>query len=305
VAKVERVAKTWRQRVRGIMVRVGRTVLLAYVVVLIVFEVMQTRLVFPGMATQGTAESEVSPPPGSELVRLTTAEGVPTVGLFCKARLGDGAVDPAAGKRATMIYFYGNAMCLKDAVEDCEGFSRLGGNVLGVEFPGYGMAGGEASEKNCYAAAEAGYRYVLGRGDVDGKLIVPCGWSLGAAVAIDLAARHEGEGHICGVMTFSAFTSMVEVGRYHYPMLPVSTMLRHRFDSVGKIGRVKVPLLMGHGERDEIVPFAMAERLAKAAGGPVTRLNVPMAGHNDFFEVGEEQVNTAVRSFLSKVTKGR
>jgi uncharacterized protein len=307
VAKVERVARTWRQWGWRVMVRVGRVVLLAYVVVLILFSVMQTRLVFPGMATQGTAESVVSPPAGSELVRLMTAEGVPLVGLFFKARLGSGVVDPEGGKRATMIYFYGNAMCLKDAVEDCEGFSRLGANVLGVEYPGFGMAGGEASEGNCYAAAEAGYRYVLGRGDVDGGKIVPCGWSLGAAVAIDLAARHAGEGHVCGVITFSAFTSMVEVGRYHYPFLPVSGMLRHRFDSVGKMGRVTVPVLIGHGEKDEIVPFEMAGRLAAAAaaGGPVKRLNVAGAGHNDFFEVGGEQVNAAVRLFLSNVTAAR
>ena len=88
MVKVERVARTWRQWGWRVMVRAGRVIVVAYVVVLILFSVMQTRLVFPGMSTQGTAESVVSPPAGSELVQLTTAEGVATVGLFLRRAVG-------------------------------------------------------------------------------------------------------------------------------------------------------------------------------------------------------------------------
>jgi fermentation-respiration switch protein FrsA (DUF1100 family) len=294
---------SWRVRWRRRIVRLVRSVVVIYLLVALVIALVQKRLIFPGAATHGTADSVISPTAGSELVQLKTAEGIPCVGLFFKVPLEGGATQPVGGARKlTLIYFYGNAMCLNDAQDDCRGFAALGVNVLGVEYPGYGMAGGTASEKNCYAAAEAAYQYVLTRPDVDVHRIVPTGWSLGGAVAMDLAARHgdDVERHICGVMTFSTFTSMADVGQYHYPFLPVSLLLTERFDSLGKVGKIRVPLLIGHGEKDEVAPFAMAGRLAAAAGGPVTRLTVAEAGHNDFFVVGEEAVKGAVGRFLAE-----
>ncbi len=93
---------------------------------------------------------------------------------------------------------------------------------------------------------------------------------------------------------------MVDVGQYHYPIFPVSLLLHHRFDSEKKIASVRVPILICHGQLDNIAPCPMSDRLANAAGGPVTRLTVPDAGHNDFFYVAEEQINRTVAAFLGR-----
>jgi fermentation-respiration switch protein FrsA (DUF1100 family) len=289
----------WRRRLGKIAWRVGRVLLVTYLAVVILLAIFQTRLIFPGMATQGSADVAFNPPPGTELLQLTAKDGNRIAALFGKALpTAGGSVTKAA---PTVIYFYGNAMCLKDALSEFRQFRRLGANVLAVEYEGFGLSGGEAGEQGCYAAAEAGYQYLLTRHDIDAHKFVPAGWSLGAAVAIDLARRHAGEGHIAGVMTFSAFTSMAEMAGHHYPGVPVSLLLKHHFYSEEKIAGIGVPILIGHGQKDDLVPFAMAGRVAAAAGKAglkVTRLVVPTAEHNDFFVEGEAAVDQAAGAFL-------
>src|SRR5207248_9669521 len=106
----------------------------------------------------------------------------------------------------------------------------------------------------------------LTRRDIDPRQIVPVGWSLGAAAAIDLASRKP----VGGVATFSAFSSMADMGRKMLPWFPTSLLLRHRFENERKMAQVSCPSFLAHGTLDTLVPFPMNARLARAAGGPVT-----------------------------------
>jgi pimeloyl-ACP methyl ester carboxylesterase len=293
---------TRRQRARRIAFRIVRSALVVYLTVILVMSLLQTKLIFMGAATQGRADSVVTPPPGSELLHLTAADGTKIAALFASPRKSDGS-PLATNNLPTVIYFYGNAMCLNDALGEVQMFRSLGANVLAVEYAGFGMSGGKPSEQGCYLAAETAYQHLLTRTDIDPHKLIPAGWSLGGAVAIDLASRHAGEGHICGVMTFSTFTSMVDVARCHYPGVPVSLLLQHRFLSDEKIGSIRVPLLLCHGRQDDIAPFKMSDRLAataEKAGVPITRLILDHAAHNDFFIQDEARVESAVAQFLKQ-----
>lgn len=269
-------------------------ILLVYLGLMAVLYSLQTELIFPGARSRGRAEAVVTPPPGAELVTLSTAGGNRVVALFGPALTADGRPHPDAAHRPSLIYFYGNGMCLNDARFEFDRLRQLGANVLLPEYVGYGMSDGQPSEAGCYATADAALEYLERRPDVDRGKVVLAGWSLGGAVAIDLASRRQ----VSGLAIFSAFTSMTDMARVHYPFLPISLLLRHRFESEAKLTSITCPIFIGHGQDDAVIPFAMSDRLAAASKGPVTRLNIAGADHNDFFAVGAGIIYPALGQFL-------
>ncbi len=270
---------------------------LTYLGLAIVLYTFQTNVIFPGASTQGDPNAQVLPEPGTELIRLKTQHGEPIVALFGPALRGDGRPHPDPAGRPTLIYFYGNAMCVASALFQFEQFRRLGLNVITPDYVGYGMSSGRPSERGCQDTALAVYDYLTSNRSIPSSKVFAGGWSLGSAVAIDLATRRP----VAGLIVFSAFTSGVDMARRLLPFLPVSLLLYHRFDNLSKIRQVGCPILIGHGRLDSMIPFSMAEQLAAAAKGPVTTLWIAQADHNDFFDVAGRRVDDAIADFVSRI----
>jgi fermentation-respiration switch protein FrsA (DUF1100 family) len=277
------------------LLRLARLALLAYLVVCLVISLLQEAIIFPGASTQGQKHAVIQPAPNEELVRLTTPDGIPIVAIFGKALSPEGAELPDAAKRPTLLFFYGNGMCLADTEGEFRKFRRLGVNVMIPEFVGYGMSGGKPSEHGVYATAETAYAYLLTRSDIDKSRIIPAGWSLGSAAAIEIASKHNSP----ALITMSAFTSMKEMARKVLPFFPTELMLKHHFENETKIRSIACPVLIIHGKRDSIIPFSMSKRLESAAKGNVKRVCIDDADHNDLFEIGGEEMFKTVGEFLS------
>ena len=260
---------------------------------LVVLYSLQDRMIFPGAETQGTSQARVQARPGTELVRLSTPRGETVTALFGPALSPEGKPLPDASSRPALLYFYGNAMCLAYAGPEFERFRRLGLNVMIPDYLGYGMSDGKPSELGCRETAEACLESLRPRGFPPSRVIAG-GWSLGGAVAIDLASRHE----LAGLIAFSTFTSTQEMGTTIFPLALPAWFYAHRFDSLGKIRTIACPILLGHGRLDSLVPFWMFERTSAAAKGPVTRLVIERAGHNDFYDVGGTEIDQAIRRFV-------
>ena len=258
---------------------------------------LQDWMIFPGAATQGRAEAAVRPAADEQLVALPTASGEKITLLFGPALRPDGSPHPDAAHRPTILYFYGNAMSLSACAAEFAEFRRLGANVAIAEFVGYGLSTGKPSEAGVYTTADTAYQYLLTRADVDRKRIVPVGWSLGAAAAIHLASSKP----VAGLATFSAFTSMADMGRQILPWLPTSMLLHHRFENEKKMASVTCPVFMAHGTVDSLVPFSMNARLAAAAKGRVTVVPVTGGDHNDIFQVGGTGLLHQLGEFLDRV----
>lgn len=290
-----------KTEVRSWALRVLRLAVISYVSVLGFLYVAQAWLIFPGRWSQGRADAQVAPPAGAEIIRLETASGVTVVALFGPALDGRGrAVDNAAG-RPTLLFFYGNGDCLANNVGLCEDFRRLGVNVAVAEYAGFGMSGGSPSEIGCRETAEAVFDGIAIRPDVDPARIFVAGWSLGSGVAVDLASRRS----VAGILVFSAFTSMVDMASRTYPFIPVSWLLSHRFESQKKLRELTCPIFLAHGTSDRTIPFAMSERLAATASGPVTLFPVVGANHDDLFVTGGTKLLEAVGRFLgTTITEG-
>lgn len=285
---------------RNPVLRLARTALVtvacAYVGMAVLLYLRQDDLVFPGARMQGTAEAEVVVPEGAELLRLPVRgrEGIAALWAPARAEL---AWRGTGRSRPTVLLFYGNGMCLAHSRSMIVRLQGLGADVLGAEYLGYGLSDGRPSEGGFYATADAAYDYLIERRKIDPRRLIVVGRSLGGAVALDLAARRP----VGSVVTMSTFTGIADVAAPRFPLFPVRALLRHRFESIRKIRRVRCPVLLIHGTEDEVVPFPMRDRLATAAGGPVTRYDVSGAGHNNLFERDDEGVLNAIGAFVRKL----
>ena len=291
-------ATSRQARIRSAVLRLLRVIALAYLGVLLVLSVMQSRLIFPGQVSQGTAAARVDPPPGADLVTLSTPDGTRVVALFGPALTPDGRPRTDAAQRPTILFFYGNGECLAACDLEFDRFRRLGANVLIPDYLGYGLSEGSASEVGCYRAADAALDHLRHRPDVDPDRIIAVGWSIGGAVAVDLAARNP----LAGLAVLCSFTSMDEMVRRVFNVPGLALMLKHRFRSLDKIGDVHCPILLGHGSRDRIIPAIMSDRLAEAAGGPVTSFRVD-SDHNDFFPIGSDRIDRELGRLVEQVAR--
>jgi fermentation-respiration switch protein FrsA (DUF1100 family) len=195
--------------------------------------------------------------------------------------------------RVTVLVFNGNAGNRAHRAPLAAAFQRHGLQVLLVDYRGYGGNPGTPTENGLAADSRAAHAYLAGRPDVDASRIVYFGESLGTAVAIDLAVEHPP----AAIVLRSPFTSMADVGKFHYPFLPVR-FLKDRFAAIHQIGRIRMPLLVIAGGRDRIVPIENSRRLYDAAVAPKTLLVLPNADHNDDELLAGEEMIRAIVDFL-------
>ena len=280
--------------------RIVRDSVVIYLGLLTVMFSLQTRIIFPGASTQGQPFAEVRPRPGTELVRLETEHGERVVALFGPALTADGRPDPARRIRPTLIYFYGNAMCLSYAAARLRAIPPAGPERADPRIRRLRHERRQPLREGMPGHGRCGLRLPGLDSTSRPQTIIAAGWSLGGAVAIDLASRRR----VGGLIVFSSFTSGVDMARRMLPFVPVSLLLRHRFDSMHKIAKIPCPILIGHGRRDRIVPFEMGEKLAATAGGPVTTLWIDEADHNDFFDVGGRRIDEAITRFVQGYVQG-
>ena len=183
---------------------------------------------------------------------------------------------PARAASAAAVVFNGNAGNRSDRAPLAAALAREGVTVLLFDYRGYGGNAGAPTEDGLLRDARAARMFLASR--VGATPIAYFGESLGAAVAVALAAEHPP----LALILRSPFTSLAEIGAHHYPYLPVhERLLQDTYTSIRVIGRVRSPVLVIAGERDEIVPPAFSRRLYDAAAWPLRFVLVPRADHND------------------------
>jgi hypothetical protein len=168
--------------------------------------------------------------------------------------------------------------------------------VLAYDYRGYGRSEGRPSEPGVYRDAEAAYDGLRADG-VPAARIVAFGESLGGAVSLELATRRP----CAGVIVVSAFTRLRDVARHHYGAV-LAVLAGDRFDAVARVRRLTVPILVAHGDRDEIVPFALGEELYAATRPPHRFLRVAGAHHNDVFD--DPGLLDAIAGFAREAARG-
>lgn len=209
---------------------------------------------------------------------------------------------PAANSDApTFLCLHGNDRNIADHLEHTLHLHMLGYNVLLTDYRGYGnSSGGKPSEAKVYEDAEAAWQYLIKQRGVNPRHAFIYGHSLGGAIAIDLAVHHP---EAAGLITESTFTSIEAMGELKYGYLPVGLLLNQRFDSLQKIARLKIPVLLIHGTWDKQVPVRMAQQLYDAAPQPKTLTLIEGGEHSNSGTIGWIEYRDAVSAFVKKYAR--
>lgn len=200
------------------------------------------------------------------------------------------AIDlPAPPGARTLVHFHNNRDTAVDAADLARGLSARGLGVLLVEYRGYGLSRGvEPSEEGLYRDAEAALDRLGDRG-IGPDRVVLWGTSLGTGVAAEMARRGRG----AALVLVTPYTSIPDVASDVVPLVPMSWLIPDRFDTLGKSAEIRVPTLIIHGDRDEIVPFWMGERLAGSIGH-ARLLRVSGGHHGDLFARERDRLIAAI-----------
>lgn len=193
----------------------------------------------------------------------------------------------------TVLWLHGNAGHRGDRSSVLDELRRRGWGVLLPDYRGYGGSTGTPSEDGLYADAEACRAWLAQ--EAPGP-IVYVGSSVGSGVAVELATRVKP----AGVILLSPFTSLADVAQHHYRFLPVRPFVRDRYDNASKIQRIGCPLLVVHGDDDEIVPYELGRRLYDAAMQPKSFVTIEGAGHNDMSFASPALYWRTIDNFLRK-----
>jgi uncharacterized protein len=239
---------------------------------------LQRRLIyFPSPDPVPAARSALR---GAQDVVLSTGDGIRLGAWFLPAQqpaqqpAQRPAQEPAPGP--AVLICNGNAGDRMLRAPLAAALSRAGLSVLMFDYRGYGGNPGRPTEDGLTADAQAAQGFLAAHPDVEPRRIVYFGESLGAAVALGLAVDRPP----AALVLRSPFTSLADVGRIHYPWLPVGALLVDRYPSIGRIGRLTAPVLVIAGDRDTIVPPELSRRLHDAAPEPKRFVMVAGADHN-------------------------
>lgn len=198
-----------------------------------------------------------------DVVHVRTPDGQTLIGWFFA---------PAPG-RPVILFYDGKYGSLWDQRFRWRRYAKAGVGAFSLAYRGFSGSTGRPSEAGLHTDAETAWRWLAARYPPD--RIVIHGVSLGSGVAVRIAAEHPAR----ALILEAPFTSAAEAAQSHLPWLPIEPLVRDRFDSRAWIGKVRTPLLLIHGDRDTVVPFAEGQALFRMANAPKTFVRVRGSDH--------------------------
>jgi fermentation-respiration switch protein FrsA (DUF1100 family) len=196
-----------------------------------------------------------------------------------------------------ILFLHGNAQEVYSWSLVHQELAPLGCRLLLIDYHGYGKSRGEPHEAGLYMDGRAAMAWLQGKGFGDGDIII-FGKSLGGGVACEIAQDRK----LKALILESTFTSLASVARNLFPFLPLGIPLGERYDSAAKLPRARCPVIIIHGERDELIPVQEGMDLYRVAPEPKDLYLVAGASHNDVSILAGPEYTNHIASFLSGVS---
>jgi uncharacterized protein len=239
---------------------------------------------YPMRYPQG--EWELQEPSGAQERWLTAADGTSLNAWWF----------PKAGAQFATLFLHGNGGNITHRIDHAHAVLKAGSAFFVLDYRGYGKSKGHPSERGFYDDADAAYSRVVQIGYAPDRIIIQ-GESLGTAVAVDLATRRR-----CAAVILES--PLMSAGKVADTVLPfLGSLIVRGYDTYRKISQVHVPVMVIHGEADEIVPFSQGRNVFLAAHEPKQFWAVPGAQHNSLLEVAGPEYVTRLRAFYCSLTQ--
>jgi len=198
-----------------------------------------------------------------------------------------------------VLVFHGNAGNISHRLDHVAALLETGVAVFMFDYRGYGRSEGRPNEAGTYLDAQSAHAWLRQKGFAATN-IVALGDSLGGGVASELALLET----LGGLILQSTYTSMTDLGAELFPWLPVRLVAHIKYDTLSKLPRIKVPVLVIHSRADGLIPFHHAEKNFAAANEP--KLIREIAGdHNDFLGDGRKLYVEGLNRFLAMIESAR
>ncbi|CAN5160308.1 alpha/beta hydrolase [soil metagenome] len=257
------------------MIKLLVFLILLYLIFFVLAYIFADRLIF-------------QPPPStytdtSDIIKIPSEEGVLISAIYLS--------NPNAEK--TMLYSHGNAEDLGIILPILLEIKNYGFSVMAYDYRGYGTSDGIPSEKNSYMDITAAYRYLIDSLKIAPQNIIALGRSLGGGVASELAFRNP----LGGLILESTFLSAYRV------ITKISLFPLDKFNNSRKIKNITFPLMVIHGDKDQIIPFWHGEALFQLANHPKKFYVVENASHNDLFMVAGKEYGLQLQEFINLIEK--
>ena len=254
---------------------------LVYFLVLVYLYFFQRNLMYhPNENNYSNDELKVN----IEKIKVITKDGIDLLGWYHEKNLKE---------FKTLLFFHGNAGSLENRIHKLNRFGEMKINFLIIAWRGFSGNKGKPSEKGLYEDGQSAIQWLLEKG-LNEKDIIIYGESLGTGIATHLSQNKD----FAGVILETPFTSMVDAAKTFYPYIPVNLLLKDKFKNEDKVKNINSPILIMHGEVDQIVPFAMGKRIFEVANEPKFSY---FTKHDNHMMEYDENLLKALNSFLKSL----
>lgn len=224
-----------------------------------------------------------------EDVFLETSDGLKLHGWFV----------PAPHHDCLFLFCHGNAGNISHRLENIEMLNQIGFSVFIFDYRGYGRSQGRITEQGFYLDAEAAYLYCARRAESEKTKLVIFGRSLGGVAAVHLASSYP----CSGVIVESTFPHLGAMAKRHFFLPGIGNLLSGRLNAIEKIRLIQVPLLVIHGDQDDIVPIELGRELFHASETTKSFFTIEGAGHNDTFYVARQAYFDRLKDFVRSLPR--
>jgi len=219
-----------------------------------------------------------------EKVSIQTSDNINLLGWFHNKNLKS---------YKTIVYFHGNAGTLENRVHKLNHFKDMDVNFLIIAWRGFSGNKGKPSEEGLYIDGTSAINWLKEKGLKEEDIII-YGESLGTGIATEITQNK----NFAGLILETPFTSMIEAAKNFYPYIPVGLILKDKYENNEKIKNINIPVLVMHGEADQIVPFFMGKKIFEKANVPKYSY---FTKHDNHMMEYDENLVKALNSFLKSL----